>query len=1055
MSLPELAIQKRAVTYFVCLLLLVGGVGSFFSLGWLEDPDFTVKTAAIITPYPGASPEEVELEVTDLLEQALQELPQLDELYSISRAGLSIIKVEIKQEFWSDRLPQVWNEMRSKIDDARPFLPPGAGEPDIGDDFGFVFGFLLALTSSGYTYAELEDFAERLKKELSIVRGVSRIDLWGVQDQVVYVDISQQQLSQLGLTPTSLSLTLGQQNEVVDAGSIDAQDQRFRITPTGTFASPEEIGELMIGASIASVTADLVAPVTESIPGSAGQSTGAGQILKLKDVATIVPGYLEPSRAIMRYNGREAIGIALAGVAGSNIVDVGKGIDRRLDELIQDLPIGIEVHRISWQSDIVDDSIQDFMINLLQAVVIVLVVLTLPMGWRMGLVIGSGLILTILGTLVFMAIFGIDLHRMSLGALVIALGMMVDNSIVVADGFVVRLQKGMERKQAAVEAAKLPSFSLLGATVIAVLAFYPIFASTDNAGEYTRDLFVVVAISLLFSWFVSQTITPVQCLDLLPSPKADQQGDAYGGWFYNVFRSLLRTAIRARFPFVGALVALLVGVMFLFNQLPQQFFPDSARPQFLVDYWAPEGTRIQTVSDDLEAIEAKLLEDERVESVSVFIGAGPPRFYLPVDSEFPYETYANIVVNTTDGKVVQSTVADLEPWMNENVPQALTRVRLYGLGPSDTWKFEARFSGPQEADLGTLRELGDQGKAILERTPLAKEIRTDMRNRVRRLQVEYNDARARFATITRTAVADSTKRAYDGLDIGLYREGKDLIPIRMRLVENERNNLGAFDVLQVSSPLARDTVPLSQVTDGIGFHWEDPIIIRYQRRRANTVQASPILGETFPTLREAVIDEFNEIELPPGYELFWDGEFKSSADAQESLIPGVVPAVIIMLLIIVYLYNAMRPPLIIVLTIPFIFIGIAPALFATQVPFGFVALLGAMSLSGMIMKNSIVLLDEINLELEKDQSAFDAVVSAAVSRLRPVVLAAATTVLGVVPLLTDVFWVGMAITIMSGLTAATILVLVLVPVLYAIFYRVKTTETAPVSGATQPAGAPS
>ena len=1048
MKLPELAIEKRTVTYFIGVLLVVGGVGSFFTLGWLEDPVFTVKTAAVVTSYPGASAEEVELEVTDRLEIALQELPQLDELYSISRAGLSIIRIDIKSEYFADRLPQVWDEMRRKVNDTKPLLPPGAGEPQIADDWGFVYGFLLAVTASGFTYSQQEEFAKHLKKELSVVSGVSRVELWGVRDRVVYVEISQQQLSQLGLTPADLNLTLSQQNMVVDAGGIDSPLQRFRIAPTGTFASPEEIGELTFSANLASTAGRLIESAAAGEPRqerpTESRPARFQQLIKLKDIATVVPDYLEPPRTIMRHNGKPAIAIALAGVDGANIVDVGKAVDKRLNELMADLPVGIEVHKISWQSDIVDSSIKGFMINLLQAVLIVLVVLTLPMGWRMGVIIGCGLMFTILGTLIFMAVFGIDLHRMSLGALVISLGMMVDNSIVVADGFAVRLQQGMERRKAAIEAASLPSFSLLGATVIAVMAFYPIFASLDDAGEYCQDLFSVVAIALLFSWFVSMTFTPLQCLDLLPSPKPGETGDSYGGGFYNVFRGFLRVAIRARFPFVGALVALLVAAMVGFQTLPQQFFPDSARPQFLIDYWAPEGTRIQTVSQDLKAIEAKILEDERVESVSVFIGQGPPRFYLPVESEFPYETYANLVVNTKSGDDVDPVVADLEPWMTENVPQALTRVRLYGLGPSDTWKFEARFSGPQEADPEVLRALGDKGKAILEGTPLAKEIRTDMRNRVRRLEIEYNDARARWADISRVAIAESTKRAYDGQDVGLYREGDTLIPIKMRLVPDERANIGALDVLQVSSSFATDTVALSQVSDEIALRWEDPIIIRYQRRRANTVQASPN-GVTFPTLHAAVADEFDKIELPPGYELFWDGEQKSTADAQASLIPGVIPAAIIVLFIIVYLYNAFRPPLIIILVIPFIFIGIAPALLATQVPFGFVALLGAMSLAGMMIKNSIVLLDQINFELADGKSPYDAVVNAAVSRLRPVVLAAATTVLGVIPLLQDVFWVGMSITIMAGLTAGTVMTLVLVPVLYAIFYRVKLPSTAPAT----------
>jgi multidrug efflux pump subunit AcrB len=1036
MSLPQIALEKRAVTYFACFLLMIGGIGSFFSLGWLEDPTFTVKTAAIVTPYPGASPEEVELEVTDRLEKALQELPQLREIYSISRAGLSIIKVDIEYKYNSKLLPQVWDEMRSKIDDVKPLLPPGAGEPDIGDDFGFVYGFLLALTSSGFTDAELEDYAKHLEKELSVVPDVSRVTLWGVQDRVVYVDISQQQLSQIGLTPADLNITLGQQNMVVDAGSVDSPVQRFRIAPTGAFTSPEEIGELTFSANIASATGRLLEAGVEQDGARSGVEDRFQQLIKLKDIATVNPGYQTPPGTVMRHNGKPTIGIALAAAEGSNIVDVGKRIEKRLGELMYDLPIGVEVEKIAWQSEIVDTAIKDFMINLAEAVAIVLVVLTLPMGWRMGLIIGSALILTIGGTLVFMAVFDIDLHRMSLGALVIALGMMVDNSIVVADGFVVRLKQGMERKQAALEAARLPSFSLLGATIIAVAAFYPIFAAIHDAGEYCADLFTVVAISLLFSWVVSMTLTPLQCVDLLPDPKPGEGGENYGGRFYDGFRGFLSFAIRIRFPFFAAMCGLLAAALFAFQGLPQQFFPDSARAQFLVDYWAPEGTRIQTVSADLEAIEAKLLEDERVESVSVFIGQGPPRFYLPVESEFPYQTYANVVINTKSGSDVAPIVADLEPWMQSEIPQALTRVRLYGLGPSDTWKFEARFTGPQEADPEILRALGEQGKEILEGTPLAKEIRTDMRNRVRRLEVEYNDARARWANVSRPAIAETTKRAYDGLQVGLYREGDNLIPIKLRLVEQERENIGALDVLQVSSTLSADTVPLSQVTDEVAFRWEDPIIIRYQRRRANTVQASPN-GVTFPTLHADVVEAFEEIELPPGYELIWDGEFKSTAEAQASLIPGVIPALGLMLFIIVYLFNSIRPLVIIFLTIPFIFIGIAPALLATQVPFGFVALLGAMSLAGMIIKNAIVLIDQINLELEEGRSPFDAIVEAAVSRLRPVVLAAATTVLGVIPLLQDVFWIGMSITIMAGLTAGTVLTLVLVPVLYAIFYRIR------------------
>jgi multidrug efflux pump subunit AcrB len=1033
MSLAQIAIEKKYVTYFVVGLLVFAGTGAFFTLGQLEDPEFTVKTAVVVTQYPGASPQEVELEVTDRIEKAIQEMPEVYNMYSISRAGLSIVKVDIKQEYWADRLPQVWDVMRSKIRDITPTLPPGAGKPDIGDDFSFVFGFVLAVTGDGFSYAELEDYTKFLRKELSLVEGVSRVELWGVQHKVIYLDVSERQIAQLGITKESMLMTLASQNMVVDAGAVEIQDKRFRVEPTGSFKSPEEIGDLSIRTSLL----DTLLNLTEGAPGK------TSELIRVSDLAEVRRGYLEPPFSIMRFNGRPALAISLANVAGGNIVHTGRNIDKRLAELIPQLPVGIEVSRIAWQSDLVDESIKSFLINLLEAVAIVLIVLTVPMGWRMGVIIGFGLLLTILGTFICMSIFGIDLQRMSLGALVIALGMMVDNAIVVADGFVVRLQQGMDRKQAAIEAASQPSWPLLGATIVAVMAFYPIFASVADAGEYCRTLFTVVGISLLLSWLLAMTVTPLQCLALLPDPKpGEAEEEAYGGKLYDGFRKLLATAIRARVPTIGVMVGLLAASAFGFGHVEQMFFPDSSRKQFMLDYWAPEGTRIQQVSADLVVIEEKLLEDPRVESLSTFTGTGPPRFYLPVDPELPYQSYAQLIVNTHTLKGVRSLVAELEPWLKENAPQALVRVRQYGVGVSENWKFEARFSGPAVADLAVLRALGEEGMAILEKSSFAKDIRTDMRQRVRKVVPEYHQERGRWAGVTRLDIAEATKRSFDGFTAGLYREGDDLHPIIVRYTEDARVRVaGAMETIQITPALANKTVPLEQVTQEIRTEWEDPIIIRYNRRRAVTIQASPN-GVTFPTLLADVLDELNAIPLPPGYKLEWDGEQKSTEDAQNSLIPGLIPSGVVIVLIIVVLFNAYRPPLIILITIPFAAIGITLGLLVTRAPFGFVALLGAMSLAGMMIKNSIVLLDQINIELAAGKSTYQAVMDSAVSRLRPVVLAAATTVLGVIPLLQDVFWVSMAVTIMAGLAFGTVLTMVLVPVFYCTLYQVKSPESA-------------
>ena len=520
MSLAAIAIEKRTVTYFATFLLAVAGIAGFFSLGQLEDPEFTVKTAVITTHYPGASAAEVELEVTDRIEIALQELSQVDYLESWSRPGESRTVIRVEQEFWSDRLPQVWDEMRRKINDVRSSLPPGVEEPIITDDFGDVFGFQLALIGDGYTPAEMERFAKAMRKELNLVEGVSRVDLWGVQQQVIYMDVAETQLTQLGLSDSSIENTLRQQNMVVDAGRIDVQDNRFRIAPTGEFRSPEDIAELTIRPSLVDSLQNRETQAGTPLAASPGRSS---ELIRIRDIGTIRRGYREPPFTMMRYNGKPAIGISITYISGANVVRVGEAIDQRLNEILPQLPIGIEIRRIHWMSDIVEEAVNGFLVSFAQAVGIVLIVLTVFMGLRMSLIIGTALIITILGSFLVMAVFGIDLQRMSLGALIIALGMMVDNAIVVADGIAVRLRKGMDRKQAAIEAASQPAWPLLGATVVAVMAYYPIFASPAASGEYCRTLFSVVAIALLVSWVVSMTVTPLQCIDLLPAPKGYRQ----------------------------------------------------------------------------------------------------------------------------------------------------------------------------------------------------------------------------------------------------------------------------------------------------------------------------------------------------------------------------------------------------------------------------------------------------------------------------------------------------------------------------------------------------
>jgi multidrug efflux pump subunit AcrB len=1025
MNLAALAIEKRAITYFGVLLILAGGVFCYLQLGQLEDPEFSVKTAVITTVYPGASAAQVELEITDRIETKLQEMVELKNVYSNSRPGLSIIKVDIKSNYWSDRLPQVWDVLRKKVQDVEPTLPPGAEKPKVGDDFGYVFGFLLAVSSDGYNYSELERYVKDMRKELSVVPGVARVDLWGVQEKRIYVDVATAQLTELGLTAEQMMQTLQSQNLVVDAGRVDYLTQRIRVAPTGEFQSPEDIGDLAI----------------------VGVGGDRDEIVRIRDFATVTYGYVDPPAQLLRHSGRQAIALALAPSAGENVVQVGQRIDRRVSELVADLPIGIGVERISWQSDQVSESIRAFMISLLEAVVIVLALLVLTMGLRAGIVIGiSGLVFPILGSFIVMAISGIDLHRVSLGALIIAMGMMVDNAIVVTDGIMVRVAQGMDRKQAAIEAASGPAWPLLGATVVACMAFYPIFASTYDTGEYAGGLFTVVAISLLMSWVFCQTIAPLLCIALLPAPKPGQAGvSPYQSPFYQRFRGVLSLAIRYRVIFLGSLVGMLAVSVLGFRFVPQLYFPDSSRLQVMIDYWAPEGTRIQQTSADLARIEKYLQDHPAVASTSAFIGKGPPRFYLPVSSEDPYTSYAQIIVNTKTLAGVDQLLADTDAWVRDNVPEAMVRVRKYSVGAFDDWKIEARFSGPANADPATLRRLADEGVEILRDCPYAKEARTNWRDRVQALAPRYNQERGRWARVSRDDLARTTRRASDGVAVGQYRQEDDLIPIVARNVEQERQRAAtSLDDLQITPRLSSHAVPVSQVVDGIAIPWEDPIIWRWDRRRAITVQCSPN-GVTAPTLRNAVLAKFQAIELPPGYRLDWDGEYWSAVQSQEALAPGIVPAVVIMLFILVALFNGFRPMLICILVIPFVMIGITAGLLMTGTPFGFIALLGAMSLSGMMIKNAVVLLDEVNTNLARGLAPYNAVVEAAVSRLSPVINAAGTTVLGVLPMLQDVFWVALAVTIFFGLIVGSMLTMVMVPTLYSLFYGIRAPQRSSIS----------
>ncbi len=1041
-KLVEFGLEYKAVMALITAIIVIGGIFSYFSLGRLEDPPFSVKSALVITQYPGATPVEVEQEVTDRLETVIHQMPQVKHIYSMSREGLSYIKVDIKDRYWAKDLPQVWDELRRKIADASSSLPPGAEAPRVVDDFGFVFGFLLAVTGEGFSLAELEDAGEMVQKQLYLVPNVARIDLWGVQQRVIHLDVSNQKLSELKISPQTIQSLLMKQNMVVDGGSVDQGNLRYPMHLSGEFKSPAEIKELIIKPK----THDIIQEALERHKKSPNGGQGFFQELEkneksrfyLGDIAEVSVGYQDPPLRLMKYNGQPAIGIQIAATEDSNIVEVGRMIDKKLRELQKELPVGISLHKISWQSDVVDESISGFVLSMVESVIIVLLVLLIPSGIRMGGIIGLDLLLTILATFLYMYFMKIPLERMSLGALIIAMGMMVDNSIVVADSIAVNLRKGMDPLQAAVTATATPALPLLSATIIAVMSFYPIYASEGSTGEYCRTLFVIVGISLMISWFIAMLMTPQQCLWLLSSQKQEGEGDEFNTPFFHKFRSVIYWILDHRKISVIVLVSALLASLFGFQFVTKLFFPFSTRPQLMVDYWAPAGTSIKEVAARTDLMEKKFQGAKNVQSVSSFIGAGPPRFYLPVDPELLYSNYGQLLINFNAYQDIDPFIAEQADWLQQEFPEGLVRIRKYNVGPGDSWKFELRILGPYDADLSELRKAGTDLLSKIKQSPLGTDWRLDVMNPVKMLKTEYDQKRARSADVSREDIANALKRGYDGLNIGLYREKNKLYPIQWRSKEEERNTLlQHIETLPVRGQTAVSSVPLSQVSDATDFKWEEPYIIRWDRQRQVAVQGSPLLTSTFADLKQSVADGIGSYPLKEGFSYFWDGEEDSSKTAQEQLLPGVVPTVIILLLCLVATFNDFRPIAVILCTIPFAMIGITAALLLFDVPFGFMALLGAMSLAGMMNKNIVVLLDACNENISNGMDPYHAIVEAAISRARPVMLAAGTTVLGVIPLLQDVFWIGLAVAIMGGLAIGSFLTLGAVPLFYGIIYRLK------------------
>lgn len=1014
MNIAEASIRNRTVTLVFAVLLLVLGVWSYVNLPRLEDPEFTIKDALIVTPYPGASAEEVANEVSDVIELAAQQLEQLERVVSRSERGRSTVTVTIRDQYDATSLPQVWDELRRKVGDAQRHLPPGAGPSIVFDDFGDVFGIFFALTGSDYSEAQLYDTAKLLRRELLLVPDVKKIDLFGVQQEVIYIELARDRIAQLGIHPNTIFAALREQNLVVPSGAVDAGPMAITINPTGEWTGVADFENLLI------------------------RGSGEGsELVYLRDIATVRRDFIDPPGTTLRYNNERSIGIGISTVSGGNVVTMGAAVEERIRELGSRIPLGMELHKVSFQADTVTVAIQDFVANLVAAIAIVFVVLLLAMGLRSGLIIGLILLITISGTMILMDMAGIILERISLGALIIALGMLVDNAIVIVEGMLIGMQRGRDKMQAAKEVVNQTAIPLLGSTAIAILAFGAIGLSDDSTGEYCRSLFVVLLIALGLSWVTAITITPLFGFLFLRDNPADSKNsppaDPYDGKIYRGYKRLMIPCMKARGLTITALVGLLVLAGIGFQYLENSFFPSSTREQFMVDVWLPGGTRLDQTDAATQEMLTSIKDIPGIKNITASVGQGALRFLLTYSPERADSSYAQFLIDVENHEQIDRILPEVQQKLSAEYPDALFIAKRFLLGPGEGGRIQVRFSGE---DHDTLRNLADQALAILRADGGAKGIRLDARDQVPVLRPQFSEAQARLTGITRTDLGTTLDTAFSGRRIGVYREDDELLPIIARGPEAERSDPDSIQDVQIYSPVAGRFIPIRQIVSDFATTLEDPIIMRRNRMPTITVHADQSSGLA-STLHERVRAQIEEIELPPGYLMEWGGEYEDSSNAKAAL-AGTLPAfVLMMILIVIWLFNSLRITLIIWLTVPLSIIGIVVGLLVFNQPFGFMALLGALSLSGMLIKNAIVLIDEINLQIAGGKTQWNAVIDASVSRVRPVSMAALTTVFGLMPLLFDVFFGAMAVTIVVGLAFASALTLFVVPVLYATFFRLK------------------
>lgn len=1041
MNLTEYALKNKAFVYFFVFVLAIGGIYSFFTMSKLEDPAITVKQAMVVTTYPGASAYQVELEVTDLLEKSIRSMGNLDHVESRSMDDVSEILVELASTVPLSDLQQSWDILRRKVANVQSQLPAGAQASIVMDDFGDVYGMFYAMTSDGFGYQEMMDYAQLVRRTVLDIDGVGSVDIYGEHQACINIEILEAKMANLGVHPAEVILTLNGQNATVYSGYYNSGEKRIRVAVDGSFSGIDDICNLLIKGH-------------------------ENDNIRLGDVANITKGYVQPQREGLIYDTLPAIAISIAMAEGGNIIQLGGIIDRKLEELKETvIPAGVNFEKVFFQPSRVHNAINVFMINLLESVAIVILVVMLFMGFRSGYIIGIGLVVVVLGSFVVLHMMHGTLQRVSLASFIVAMGMLVDNAIVITDGIMVDLKRGIPKPAALVNITKKTAWALLGATTIGILTFLPIFLSPDTTGEYVRDLFIVLAVSLWLSWLLALAYVPIQADRSFKSQKQrdGSSQNPFGGALYQKYAKVLRFSLYYRWGLVVATLLLLAVSIYGSRFIKQGFFPDLSYNQLYIEYKMPFGTNPEIVKDDLASMERYLIARPEITAVTTSLGGTPSRYNLVRTVAEPSLSYGELIVDFTSPEELKDKLPQLQAYLSSHYPQAYVRIKRYNLMYMD-FPIQFMISGPDPA---VLKQLCGQVEDIMRADSTVILVTNNWGPETPVLNVEYRQQLARDVNLTRSDVGMALLAATEGLPIGSYYEGEHDLPIYIKSVNDkgERpdrinnipvwnlvpsvNGIGLATVKELMTGMVTEddvlkrligSIPLNQATTGVDMGWEVPVVRRYNGQRSIAVQCNNAPGFTTTAVRNSLLQKIDSLDMPPGYTTEWQGEYLASTQSQSYLFKNVPVAIVLVLAILIALFKDFRKPLMILLCLPLAITGVVAGMLLADKEFGFVAIVGALGLVGMMIKNGVVLVDEVDCQIRSGKEGFQALLDASASRLRPVFLAAMTTILGMIPLVNDDMFGALAVTIMGGLFIGTIITLVILPVFYSLFFRIRHPE---------------